>query len=936
MEKKEFSSLEDQFEYAIDLQQNWKFKEAKNQYENIIKKDPNDANAHHNLGVLFAVQLLQPKEALCHFESALSINPNKLQFWYSYLDALIKVGVLDMAEHVLALASNYGLNELQINSFERDIRLARGSVSELLELALADAEPLPEPQLQIISSPQMLDEPSESDIRKLLSIFNRKKYDVVVKNASDLIDKFPNAIVLWQLLAESEKRIGDKEDALKAYRKLADLQPKNLSAQIDLADILIAEELLEEAYGVLENVLINQPKYAPALCKIGQIYHKQGYVKKALHSYARALEQEPSNPIYLEKFGSVLRLQGDQDGALICFKSAVEGSPNSAELQDAYGITLRNQDRLAAAENAFRMALKIHPGYTPALKNLCHLLEIHGRFAEAEAGLLHFAEIDKGSAESLFEVGRNLLHQKKAKDALDWLRRAIKAKPDYVAAHVSLSAALNEMEEPEQALAEIKESIKILPNIPHLHTNLGIINLSLSRADDAIECFRQALYIDPEFSHARSSMLFALSHSSKVTPEELYREHRVFGKMLEETVSGKEYTSYSNTRIVDRVLKIGFVSADFRNHAVAKFVIPFFEELHHRKEFATYAYSNHGAVDESMLKIKENFDVWHTVVKWDDKKIAEKIREDQIDILFDMSGHTAGDKLRVFAMHPAPVQVTWVGYPGTTGLKAMDYALVERSLLFCENIKKQFKEKIISVPVGVPFDGKAHLPDCEELPFLKNGFLTFGSFNRMNKISKETIKTWAKVLRAIPTSKLQMAGIPSGNMSEELLSWFSEEGVDEDRIYFYPRMGFVEYLKLHNNVDICLDTFPYTGGTTSLHALWMGVPTLTIHGQSYSQFQGEIIIRKVGLENYFLAQDDVDFVKKAVFMSENPDLLKLIREKVRSYLLDSYDSNVTACVDGFSLGLRKAWEGWCANKKANHIDVKETDIGMSEIKLKDL
>ena len=175
----------------------------------------------------------------------------------------------------------------------------------------------------------------------------------------------------------------------------------------------------------------------------------------------------------------------------------------------------------------------------------------------------------------------------------DWLRRAIQAKPDFVHAHVMLSKALNASEEPSVVIEEIKASIQALPHIPALHTNLGVVYLNLSKADEAIAAFRQALAIDPNFTHARTSMLFALSHSTKVTPEELYREHRAYGKLIEASVTGKEYTTYSKTRLPDRPLKVNFVSADFRNHAVAQFVIPFFETLRNYDEITTYAYAQY-------------------------------------------------------------------------------------------------------------------------------------------------------------------------------------------------------------------------------------------------------------------------------------------------------------------------------------------------------
>ena len=394
-------------------------------------------------------------------------------------------------------------------------------------------------------------------------------------------------------------------------------------------------------------------------------------------------------------------------------------------------------------------------------------------------------------------------------------------------------------------------------------------------------------------------------------------------RLSSSTQNGIEPT---NSRTTDRPLKIGFVSADLRNHAVAKFVIPFFEELHKRPEFITYAYSNHGAVDESMLAIQKNMDVWRTVVQWSDDKLAEKIREDQIDILVDMSGHTAGDRLKVFARHPAPVQMTWLGYPGTTGLKAMDYLVTEESLLPGENISPQFTEKIIRLPRAFSFDGKNTIQPVGAAPCIENGFITFGSFNRLNKINREVIALWSAVLRAVPDSRLQMAAMPANGAPEELLAWFQEENISEDRLYFYPRSGFSEYLKLHNQVDLCLDTFPYTGGTTTLHALWMGVPTLTLVGKTYPSYQGGLAACQVGLNDHFIANTKEDFVRKACLLAENHMVLNRIREQLFAYLLESYDEKLEVVLNGFSKAFLSVWGKWCAGGSSEAFSISKEDI----------
>lgn len=934
VQKQEAPIPEDKLAYAISLQQQWRFEEAKAQYQALLKETPQDADALHNLGVLFSVQLLEPAEALPYFEAALNLDPTRLQFWYSYLDALIKADALDVAEHVLILASTYGLNDLQITSFTRDIRLARTTIADLVDTVLADAPALPDPQ-PLAALPASGPEPSMVELQQLLSVFNQKKYDPAIKAITAMLQRFPKAALVWTMLAEVEKRGGFFEKALQARREAAALQPANAETQMALADAWLDLDKQEDAAVILQTILRMQPTYAPALGKMGLIYQSQGEVQKALHSYGWALRHDGLSPLFLEKFGSLLRSQGDQDGALVCFKLAVEASPNVPELLDAYGVTLRNQERLAAAENAFRSALKIHPGYIPALRNLCHLLEFHGRFVEAEAGLLRCAEIENNAPESLFDIGKNLIQQKKESQALEWLQRAIKVKPDYVDAHIMLSVALNASEEPSLALEEVKKSIKVLPYIPHLHTNLGIINLALSRADDAIACFRKALEIDPSFSHARSSMLFALTHSKKITAHDLFREHRIYGKRVEKSIGGKKYSSWRNTKDLDRPLKIGFVSADFYNHAVAQFIIPFFESLAKYEDIISYAYSNHGAVDSYTLEIQKNINVWRTVIQWSDDKLAEKIREDEIDILIDMSGHTGGNRLEVFARHPAPVQVTWLGYPGTTGLRAMDYRFMSESSFEIEKaggvkLQDQFVEKFVVLPPGAIFKEVDKAIDVGNAPCLNNKYITFGSFNRLNKIDRQVIVGWSQVLKAIPDSQLIMGAMPNNGAPLEITQWFEEEGIDVGRITFYPRVGINDYLKLYAQVDLCLDTFPYTGGTTTNHAVRMGVPTLTVAGNTLASRASSNILHRNGLGKVCVGQSIQDIVDLAILWNKNHRMLNTVRQSLRKSAVENYETQRKIVVEGVVRGLKMMWENWCNGSKPQTLTIEYKDLDVKK------
>ncbi len=927
----DLDGFEDKFECALYLQENWEFEKAEAEYQNFLVKNFDNSSALYNLGVLYAVHLQQPEKSLHFFESALNIDPTNLQFWFSYLDALIKVGALEMAEQVLLLAKNYGLNDLQVAYFRKDIRLARATINDWIDPILADVPALPLASVPRQENHRKFPDPTPGELQPILSLFNQKKYEKARQGCAKMVKKYPKSSMLPILLIEVEKALGNTNKVLELREALLKQEPENIDFLEKLALAYLAVQNKEKAQPLLEKIIALDPGHALAHAELGKLYEHQEKIEAAKISYARSLENNPHSPLCLQRMGDLLERLGDEDGSLTFYKAAVLASPQVEDLYRVYGETLHRKDRLAAAEDAFRKALTINPGGVKTIKSLCYLLEQHGRFKEAQAGLMKCAKISNESADTLYEIGRNLVLQKKEKEALDWLRRAIQAEPNLVQAHITLSAALNTTDDPEAAAEEIQKSIALHPKIPHLYTNLGVVYLSLSRVDDAIFYLQKALEVSPKFSHARSSLLFALSHSTKIAPEQLYREHREYGKLIEEEVKGKVHTQYTNVRDPQRPLRVGFVSADLRNHAVAQFVMPFFEELKKYPDIITYAYANHGAVDDAMLRIQKNIGTWRTVVKWTDDKLAEQIREDQIDILVDMSGHTAGDRLKVFARHPAPIQMTWLGYPGTTGLQTMDYCLIDQHLLPGVNINHQFTEKLIRLPRAFSFEGKDGLKDIpfdSRSPCIQNKFITFGSFNRLNKVNQEVIALWSEVLHAVPDSRLLMGAMPSSGVPDLLLQWFADQGISQDRLIFYPRSSFASYMELHNQVDLCLDTFPYTGGTTTNHALWMGVPTVTWGGPTYPHYQGALFLHQVGLDKYCVAKDKDDFVIKAVQIAQNAQFLNHVRQELRGYLQNNEANALHTVVLGFVSAFRTTWKNWCTGKSPKNIEITAQDLGV--------
>jgi protein O-GlcNAc transferase len=296
--------------------------------------------------------------------------------------------------------------------------------------------------------------------------------------------------------------------------------------------------------------------------------------------------------------------------------------------------------------------------------------------------------------------------------------------------------------------------------------------------------------------------------------------------------------------------------------------------------------------------------------------------DDGIDILIDLSGHTGLNRLRTFARKPAPIQISWIGYPGTTGLRCMDYYFADRHWLPPGRFDEQFTEKLVYLPADAPFRPHASSPAVNPLPALATGSLTFGSFNRMSKISAAAVRLWSALLRALPETNMILAGMPADGEQVHLIEQFAANGIARERLTFHARRGMDEYLELHHRTDICLDTCPYTGGTTTYHALWMGVPTLTVAGPTPAARQGAAIMGQVGLDG-FTAADDADFVEKGVYWANHLAELAGVRARLREQCRQSPVLRPHVIVDAFERALRRMWQRWCAGLPPESFEINE-------------
>jgi protein O-GlcNAc transferase len=583
--------------------------------------------------------------------------------------------------------------------------------------------------------------------------------------------------------------------------------------------------------------------------------------------------------------GALLVQTGRSVDALVPLQKAAALSPSDAEAHYNLGFNLNALGRLGEAEVSYRRALQIKPGNAMAHHSLGATLKDLGRLQEAETSY----------------------------------RRALQIKPDYAETHSNLGVILKDQGHLNEAEASSSRALQIKPDYAEAHSNLGGILKDLGHLDEAEISFRRALEIKPDFSGAHSNLLFCLTHNEKINAQVLFAEHCRFGEQFEAPLR-TGWLQHANSKNPERCLQVGFVSADLYNHAVANFIEPLLMHLAKYPQLSLHAYSNSYIEDDSTQRLRGYFKHWHSITALSDAALAEKIRADGIDILIDLSGHTAKNRLLTFARKPAPVQASWMGYPGTTGLQAMDYYLTDHFLLPPGRFDDQFTEKIVHLPASAPFMPFKSAPPVNALPALSRGYVTFGSFNRLSKLSPFVIALWAQLLRALPDSRMLLGAMPQDGKHDALIESFAREGVASERLSFHSRCNMEDYLALHQQVDICLDTFPYTGGTTTHHALWMGVPTLTLAGHTVPGRQGACILGNVGLEA-FVAEGAADFVRKGLSWAGNLSALADLRDELRERVKQSPQGQPELIAGGLERALRIMWQRWCAGLPAESFEV---------------
>jgi predicted O-linked N-acetylglucosamine transferase (SPINDLY family) len=676
---------------------------------------------------------------------------------------------------------------------------------------------------------------------------------------------------------------------------------------------------LTEAEDLYRRILRHDPGHAQALHLSGLLAHQSGRTGQAIALIEQAIRRDPRVPDFHGNLGNALRSAGRLAESETAFRHALRLRPDFAESHNNLGIALREQDRPAEAGLAYRRALILRPDYGEAHNNLGALVQSGGQLGAAATAYRRALTLRPNFAKAHSNLGVALAEQGEPAAAELAYRRALQFAPDHAETFSHLGIALKTQGRLPEAARLGRHAVALRPDFAEAYGNLGLILQEQALLASALACYDRALVLAPVLADIASNRLFCLAHRDGVGAALLFGAHLDFAVRFE-TPRLAAWPAHRPGGDPERPLRIGFVSGDLRAHAVAHFIEPVLALLAGLQTLSLTAYYNYPSEDPVTARLRRHFSAWRGVVGLSDAALADQIRRDGIDIAIDLAGHTAKNSLLALARKPAPIQASWLGYPGTTGLAAMDYYLTDRFFLPPGRFDDQFRENLVHLPASAAFLPADPSPPVNELPALGNGFITFASVNRLSKLNPRVIALWARVLQAVPGAVLLLGAMPQEGGLALLTAWFTDAGIDPARLRFARRGKMADYLALHHGIDLCLDSSPYSGDTTTNHALWMGVPTVTLAGDTPPGREAAAKLAQVGLED-FIAHDADDFVAKAVFWATQPGRLAELRGSLRQRCAAAPLRRPEIVADGLERALRLMWRRWCCGAPAAAFEV---------------
>jgi protein O-GlcNAc transferase len=688
---------------------------------------------------------------------------------------------------------------------------------------------------------------------------------------------------------------GKLDEAMQCYLDAIRIAPNPARAHLNRGNVLLLKGDLEGALDAFRVAIKHKPDYAGAYYNIGNALLGNGRFDEAVASYHRALQIQPDYAEVHCSLGVALKELGQLDDAIASFQAALKIYPGLVEAQSNLGYILENlynsgnillnNGKLEDAATNFRRALEIEPNLAEVHYNLGNVLKELGQLDKAVASYHLALELKPDYAEAHNNLGNANQELEQYQTAVASYRQALRLKPDSPETHNNLGNALKDLGQLDDAVASYRCALLFKPDYAEVHSNLGNVLQDLGQLDAAIKSYRHALKIKPDYVDAHHGLLFALNYSTGHAPSYYLEQARQFGRIVAAKV-GARFTAWECAAQPER-LRVGLVSGYLISHPVGFFLEGLLAHIDPAR-IELIAYPTHHRQDELTTRIRPYFSAWKPLIGLGDEAAARLIHADGVHVLIDLAGHTGHNRLPVFAWKPAPVQVSWLGYFATTGMAEIDYVLADE-VGVPEAQRTQFTESVWYLPdTRLCFTAPAVDLPGTRLPVLSSGMITFGCFQNLTKLGDEVLETWGKILAALPDARLRIQCKQLGEPAQagQLLQRFRRYGISPERVKLHGSTRREAYLAAHGELDMILDTFPYPGGTTTCEALWMGVPTLTLAGDSLLASQGASLLTAAGLEEWVSASKQ-DYIAKAIALASDKSKLAALRAGLRQQVLVS-------------------------------------------------
>ncbi|MBD3320462.1 MAG: tetratricopeptide repeat protein [Chitinivibrionales bacterium] len=703
----------------------------------------------------------------------------------------------------------------------------------------------------------------------------------------------------------------DPERALIYARRAMECSPENPEYHNFLGVILQSTGDIPCSVEAFSAALRYKPDYAEACFNRGNSWRIAGEYEQAVASYQAAISIRPDYCAAHSNCGAALKALGRMPEALYHFREAVRIKPDLAEAHNNLGLALFQTGKNDEAIDHFHKALLIRPTFAEIFCNLGKALEKKGQYKEAEAHFLRALSFNRTSVNVLIDLGNLYARMKKFKKARDAFFSALKYKPDCTDAYYGLGTLMREWNYLDEAASCFTKALQHNPRSVMALCNYGETLQESGLVDKAESLYDRALDVDPGCDVAMGNKIYCMNYNPRYSPGEIFRAHVTWAKTFARPPAVAP--RFANDRSPERRLRIGYVSPDFCSHPASYFFQPLFT-CRDSGCCELFCYAVLTRKDSRTAFFKSHADCFRDISALSNKQFAATVQSDKIDILVDLAGHTAGNRLRAIALKPAPVLISFLGYPNTTGMSSIDYRFTD-ALADPPGSDGLFTETLVRLDRGFCcYAPPENAPRISPLPAIENGYITFGSTHSLARLNPDVLSLWAELLKAVPGSRLYiLRNSLSESAQARFRDSFEHRGIAASRILLRKKIPEGGHLAAYHSIDIALDTFPWSGHTTACEALWMGVPVTTLTGNRHAGRMVASVLTRIGLKE-LNAKSPGDYIRIARELAENKDRLNRLRHTLRDSLAGSPLCDGQSFTREIEQEYRAMWRRWCRNE----------------------